>query len=383
MINSERIVNTFIELSSIDGISGNELEIANLVIKKLTNLKCKVFMDNAGESFGGNSGNIIACFEGNISAESIFFSSHLDSIKTTKNIKHIITNGIIETDKTTILGGDDRAGIAIVLEILEVILENNIPHAPIEIIFTVCEEDGMHGSKNISKDSIKSKFGFVFDCQAFPGNYIVEAPGAVSFNAIFKGKSAHAAVSPEKGVNAIFIASKAISKLKLGRWDETGMLNIGIINGGEAINVVPDKVEIAGETRNADEKLLMNQINYIESTFKLSAQELKGEVEVKFNHKYGGYKFTGQEKMIQIASEAIRNSGMEPNPIKYSGGSDANIYNSNGIAALNLGVGFNNAHSFDEKIAIKDLVKTAEIGLNIIKLISFESKLLERDLHAN
>lgn len=373
MINEKRLVNTFIELTSIDGISGNELEIANVLMQKLRSLNCKVFMDGAGDSFGGNSGNVLAYLDGNISAEPIFFSSHMDTIKSTKNIKHIITNGIIETDKTTILGGDDRSGLAIILEILEVIKENNLSHAPIEIIFTVCEEAGMNGSKFISKDSIKSKFGFVFDCQALPGNYIVEAPGAVSFNAVFKGKSAHAAVSPEKGINAIFIASKAISELQLGRWDETGMLNVGLITGGEAINVVPDKVEVIGETRNADEKSLEQQMNYIESTFQSAAKMFNGEVEVKFTHKYGGYKFTGQEKVIQIAAEAIGNSGIEPKPIKYSGGSDANVFNANGITALNLGVGFANAHSFDEKIAIKDLIKTAEIGLDIIKLISLST----------
>jgi len=370
MINKQRLVETFIEVTSIDGIHGNELEIANLLIKKLNTLNCVVRTDKAGESFGGNSGNVIAFLEGTISGDPIFFCSHIDTIKSTKNIKHVITDGIIETDKTTILGGDDRAGVAVILEILAVISENNLEHVPIEILFTVSEEVGMNGAKFIEKDSLKSEYGFIFDCQASPGNYIIEAPGATSFKAIFKGKSAHAAVSPEKGINAISMAGKAVSDLKLGRWDETGMINIGMINGGEAINVVPDKVEVIGETRNANENALKNQIDYISTTFKSAAELYNGEVEIKFTQKYGGYNFNGSERMIQIAAEAIGKSGLTANPIKYPGGSDANALNANGIPSLNLGVGFKNAHSFEEKIAIKDLVKTAEIGLNIVKISS-------------
>ena len=233
-------------------------------------------------------------------------------------------------------------------------------------LFTVCEEAGMYGAKFINADSLKSKYGYVFDCQASPGNYIIEAPGAVSFEATFIGQSAHAAVSPEKGINAIYLAGKAVSKLKLGRWAGTGMLNVGTIKGGEAINVVPDRVVITGETRNSDSEELNSQVEYIKSTLKSVTSEHGGDVQIKINAKYGGYKFTGNEKMIDIAKKAISDSGLEPMPIPYPGGSDANVFNSNGIPALNLGVGFKNAHSFEEMIAIKDLIKIAEIGLNIV-----------------
>ncbi|MCX6136181.1 MAG: M20/M25/M40 family metallo-hydrolase [Ignavibacteriales bacterium] len=197
---------------------------------------------------------------------------------------------------------------------------------------------------------------------------MVEAPAAVSFTATVRGRSAHAAVSPEKGIHAIEIAGKAIAALKLGRWDDTGMLNIGTIHGGTAINVVPDQVVITGETRNAEEAKLHSQIEYIKTTFENAARESGGSVEIVFVEKYGGYQFSDHDAVVAVAREGIIAAGLEPTALKYAGGSDANVLNKAGIPMLNLGVGFKNAHSFQECIAVSDLIKTAEIGLHIVQI---------------
>ncbi|MCF8261516.1 MAG: M20/M25/M40 family metallo-hydrolase [Melioribacteraceae bacterium] len=369
-MNKERLLNTFLELTKIDGIHGKESAIAEFLHAKLKELNCSVVIDEAGQSFGGNSGNIIGYKEGDPNLSPIFLCAHMDTIKSTKNIKHSITNGIIETDGNTILGGDDRAGIAVILEVLEILNEEKIKHCPLEIVFTVCEEAGMFGAKFIKKENLKSKFGYVFDCQASPGNYIVEAPGASSFIATFMGKSSHAAVSPELGINAISMAGKGIANLKLGRWGETGMMNIGKIEGGVAINVVPDSVVVEGETRNSDNIKLNEQLEYISKNFSDAADELNGKVIFKVTSKYKGYKFEGEEEFVTAAREAIKTAGLLPKGISYPGGSDANIFNSNGIDALNMGVGFKNAHSLNEKIAENDLYKIAEIALNLVEYFS-------------
>jgi tripeptide aminopeptidase len=236
-----------------------------------------------------------------------------------------------------------------------------------EIIFTVCEEAGMHGAKFINRSEVNAEFGFVFDCQASPGNYIIEAPGAYSFKATVRGCSAHAAVSPEKGIHAIQIASRAISQLKLGRWAETGMLNIGTIHGGTSVNVIPDEVVITGETRNANETELQEQIEYIRTMFENCSNEMGGRVELVFIEKYGGYQFYNDEPVVIAARNGITAAGFDPIPIKYPGGSDANVFNKKGLPALNLGVGFKNAHSFQECIAVNDLAAAANIGLNIVQ----------------
>ena len=301
----------------------------------------------------------------------------MDTIQSTKNLKHVIKDGIISSDGTTILGGDNRSGLAVVLEILNVLIEQSIQHGPIEVLFNVCEEAGMFGAKYLKRSDLESDYGFVFDCQASPGSYIVEAPGASSFIAKFHGKSAHAAVSPEKGINAIQIASNAISQLKLGRWDQTGMLNIGTIEGGTSINVIPDMVEVTGETRNSDKEKLHIQIEYIRNAFENTAADLGGTVELKFVEKYGGYKFEEDAPVILAARRGISAAGYEPKPISYPGGSDANILNNNGITALNLGVGFKNAHSFQEYISVQDLTSATEIGLNVVLQSAFTMKVAQ------
>ncbi len=369
MVNRERIIKNFKALTAIDGIHGNEINIANELINRLTQIGLNVKMDDAGKSFGGNSGNLIASLPGNIDAMPIFLCAHMDTILPTANLKHNICDGLIKSDGTTILGADNRAGITIILEILNVITENSIPHGKIEILFTVCEEAGMYGAKNISQVNLESKFGYIFDCQASPGNYIVEATSAVRFNLIVNGREAHAAVSPEKGIHAIQIASKGVAKLQIGRWGDTGMLNIGTIKGGTAINVVPKLVEITGEIRSADKNELKLQKQHITDAFNSTAKEFGGTVDIEFVEKYGGYKFSEIEPMIQLAQKAILDTGLKSKAIKYPGGSDANIFNNNGIPALNLGIGMKNAHSVNEMIAIDDLVKSTEIGVNIIRNI--------------
>lgn len=369
MVNQSRLVNNFCKLSLIDGIYGKELDVARELLARLEALGLEATMDDAGKTFGGNAGNVRARLTGAPGLPTIVLCAHMDTIQSTKNLTHVQRDGIITSDGTTILGGDDRSGLAIVLEILHVLREQNANHGSIEVLFTVAEESGMHGAKYIKRSDFEAEFGFVFDCQASPGNYIVEAPGAVSFTAVVRGRSAHAAVSPEKGVHAIQIASKAIAALKLGRWDHTGMLNIGTIQGGTAINVVPDHVKVTGETRNASESKLRAQVEYIRAAFSKAASDDGGSVDLEFVEKYGGYQFTEDNPMIVAARAGIAAAGLDPTPLKYAGGSDANVLNKNGIPVLNLGVGFKNAHSFQECIAIRDLVVAAEIGLKTVQAV--------------
>jgi tripeptide aminopeptidase len=370
MINNDRLIESFLSLGLIDGISGNERECARELISRLSALGIPATMDDAGSTFGGNAGNVRGTLPATTDGIPILLCAHMDTVQSTKNLKHVRTNGMIASDGTTILGGDDRAGLAVVLEILRTLKDHSILHGPIEILFTVCEEAGMYGAKFIQRSDFEARFGFVFDCQASPGNYIVEAPGAVAFTAVVHGRSAHAAVSPEKGIHAIQIAGKAIGQLKLGRWADTGMLNIGTIHGGTSINVIPDRVEITGETRNADEQELRSQMEYIRKTFDDTAAEFGGRVEIVFKEKYGGYRFSERDEILQIVQKSIEASGLTPTPIKYPGGSDGNVLNKSGIPTVNLGVGFKNAHSFQECVDVHDLQATAAIGLNIVKQCS-------------
>ncbi len=370
MISQERIVATFLELVQIDGASGNELAVARYLQDRLDHLNISNEQDDAGQSFGGNAGNVIGRVKGSVEATPILVCSHMDTVGETRGVKPVFRDGQIETDETTILGADDRAGIAAILEVLTVVRERDIPHGPIEVVFTVGEETGMHGSKYLKKSDLAAKLGFVFDSSAIPGHFVVEAPSSVAFRIQVLGRAAHAAVSPEKGINAISIASRAIAMLKLGRVGDVGMLNVGTIRGGRAINIVPDKVEIEGETRSNDERELQSQLDLVREQFESAAKDSGGHVEIESWRKYSGFRLTESDPVVSSVMEGIASAGFEPKPLRYPGGSDANIFNEKRIPTVNLGMGYQNVHSFQESISVNNLVAAATIGLHIVKHLS-------------
>ncbi len=193
----------------------------------------EVYMDDAGEKVGSNSGNLIGKLRGNTDGETILFSAHMDTVSPGIGIKPIIKDGVIYSDGTTILGGDDKAGIAAILEAIEIIVENNIPHGDIEVVFSIFEEGGLFGAKNLDYTKLNAKVGFVLDSGGEPGQIIVQGPAQNKINAKFIGKEAHAGVAPENGISAIQIAAEAISNMKLLRIDEETTANIGYILVGQ------------------------------------------------------------------------------------------------------------------------------------------------------
>lgn len=367
MINKDRLVETFIELVKIDGMSGNEKDIAKDLAGKLKELGLEVRTDNAGETFGGNAGNVIGYLEGKYpEKEAILLSAHMDTIEATPDIKVLIEDDIIKTDGNTILGADDRAGIACILETLKLVKDNNLEHPPIYVVFSVAEEIGMWGAKNISPDEVNAKYGFIFDSSAKAGKVITEAPTSARMDIKINGKSAHAAVAPENGINAIKIAGNAIAKLNPGRF-EAGTFNIGTIQGGKATNIVPDCVEISAECRSFDDTILKEKAEEIKNIFDEEAKKLGGSLEFEYSEKYNCFKLEDSNKTVQIAFDAIKEAGVEPESISFTGGSDANVYSNLGIPTVNIGTGYKGAHTHNEQIAISDLYFDAKVTLNIVK----------------
>jgi tripeptide aminopeptidase len=367
MIDRQRLVQTFLELVRIDGISGNEAAMAQALAARLTALGIPSQQDAAGSACAGNAGNVIGRLEATApGAPPILLSAHMDTVQPTRGIKPALRDGVIASDQTTILGADDRAGISAILEILAVLKERRLPHGPIEIVFTVAEEIGMHGAKFLKRADLQARLGFVFDSSAPPGNVVVQAPGAVAFKIFVHGKAAHAAVWPEKGVHAIQIAGRALADLKLGRVGEIGTVNVGLIQGGKAINVVPDCVELQGEVRSPDEEEINALLHDIERRFAAVAKKAGGSIAFEATRKYAGFRLTDQDQVVQVVAAAIARAGFQPKTIKYPGGSDANVFNEKGIPTVNLGLGVHGAHSFQESITVDNLAAAAKIGLEIV-----------------
>lgn len=370
MVNQDRLVQEFLELVQIDSHSGKEGKIAKVLEKKLQDLGLDVTVDGAGEKVGGETGNVIARLKGTGDAPAILFSCHMDTVKPGEGVKPVIKEDVIYSDGTTILGGDNKAGIAAVLEGIRVIKENNIPHGDIEVAFSIWEEGGLFGAKYLDYSKINAKYGFVLDSGGSPGEIITTGPCQDKVNAKIFGKPAHAGVAPEEGVSAIMIAARAIENMKLLRIDEETTANIGVITGGEATNIVTPLVEIKAEARSLKEDKLDAQSAHMKEAFEKAAADFGGRVEMDIERMYPPFHVAEEDEIVIKVKEALAQMGIEGYTTATGGGSDTNILNGNGIKAVNLGIGEKKAHTLEEHIHIKDLVNSAKMVAQIIQVFA-------------
>ena len=376
MINEKRIVECFMELVRIDSVSRDERKLSDVLIEKLEDLGLEVFVDQTGEKIESNTGNVLAKLKGNIKeAIPIMFAAHMDTVVPGKNINPILDGDRIISNGKTILGADDKAGIAALLEALHYIKENNIVCGDIEILFTICEEVGLLGVKNLDTSFIKSKIGFILDAGGPTGQIITAAPSQNSLEFTIYGKSAHAGANPEEGINAIQVAGFALSRMKLGRIDEETTSNIGIISGGRATNIIPDEVILKGESRSRNEEKLEKCTQQLRKAADDSAQEFKTKVDVKIEKKYDCFNLSPDGLVVKIAKKAAEKISLKPLLCSSGGGSDANIFNKMGIPSVVLAIGMEKVHTVEEYILVEELKKSAEYILSIIKTVIKEEDL--------
>ncbi|MFH1429389.1 MAG: M20/M25/M40 family metallo-hydrolase [Candidatus Margulisiibacteriota bacterium] len=360
MINQQRLINTFLELIQIDSESGNEATIRTVLIKKLSKLGLEFTTDKTGNLHGN--------LPGKIKGKALLFSAHMDTVKPGCGVKPVIKADKITSRGNTILGADDKSGIAVILEMLEIIKENKILTVPIKVLFTVSEEVGLKGSSTLKKNSINADYGFIMDTNGPIGTIITSAPSNDTFTAIVQGKAAHAGIEPEKGVNAIVAASKAISKMKLGRIDSETTANISIIEGGKAINIVPQEVTIQGEARSRNEQKLIKQITHMKTTFETECSKMGAKVKFINTREYDAFNITPRHELVKLCQKAAAGINIKAIVKSTGGGSDANHLNHLGIPAVVLSTGMAKVHTTDEFIKIPDMFKAAEFILAIAKL---------------
>jgi len=375
MVNRDRLAETFKYLVQIDSVSKEEGAISDEIKNILDTMGAETFIDSAGNKIGSNTGNLIAKFKGNTQAPPLFLNAHMDTVEPGKGVAAILENGVFTSDGTTILGADDKSAIAIILETIEVIKENDLPYGPIEIVLTVCEEIGLLGAKHLDLDLITAKFGYALDATDTEG-IVTRAPSANRLEFKIHGKDAHAGAAPEKGINAISLASKAIAKLELGRIDNETTCNIGIIEGGLAINIVPNLVTVKGEVRSHDEEKLNKITNEIVLSFKGVVENYKGvafddglprlesTIEKDFSHTY----ISDDHLVVTLARRAAENLGRKMITKTTGGGADANIFFEKGIVTGVLGTGMRDMHTVRESVRLDDMVRTTELLLEIIRL---------------
>lgn len=375
MIDKKRLLAEFYNLIKIQCSTKQERQVADILTSQLQQLQVEVREDKTGEIIGGNTGNLIGYVKGTVpSAPVLLLTAHMDCVEPCANIKPQLKDGVITSDGSTILGADDKAGIAGILEALKVLKEQNIPHGDIQIVFTVAEEGGLNGSKNIDPQALKADFGYALDSSGSPGKIIVKAPGQNKIIVKIHGKTAHAGLAPEEGLNAIAVAGKACAEVKQGRIDEETTANIGIIKGGRATNIVPDLVEIICEARSRNMAKLEAQTKSMCETFEKVAATYGAKAEIQVTKAYGPYVLADNAPVVQIAATAARNIGLTPSLEGTGGGSDANFFNSYGVSCAVLGVGMQKAHTTEEFILEEDLYNTAELVVEIIKNTASQTK---------
>jgi len=367
-VNTERLVKNFCEMVKTDSVSGNERQMADLIKRKLEEMGYKPEEDNAGEAIGGNAGNVIVKIPGNTDAPALLFMAHMDTVEPGRNKVPVINGDIITSDGTTVLGGDDLAGCACILEAINVLKEEKAVHGDVYAVFSIAEETGLYGAKALDISGIPAKYAFVLDEGGPIGTVAVKAPYHNKIKFYVRGKAAHAGVCPEEGVNAIRAASRAIADLPfMGRIDGESTCNIGIIKGGRATNIVPDEVIIEGELRSiSEEKLEKFTREWVES-FKRSIEKEKASVEIEKERAYGGFSISESHPIMSLLKKATKALGIPLIPETTGGGSDTNVLNSKGIPAVNLSVGMSNVHGTKEQIAISDMSKAAALIVEIIK----------------
>ena len=372
MRNETRLLNTLLYLLRIDAPAKHERPVADYLIKLFRGLDIQLQEDDVGSKIGGNAGNLYVKVKGTIDAEPIILFAHIDTISSTKGLEPVVSEKEICSDGKTVLGGDNRAGAALICELIRFIKENNIEHGPIEIIFTVAEEIGLFGVKNIDHNKIQSRIAFVLDAGGSVGAIVSKAPSLEKISILIKGKSAHAGAEPEKGINAIAIAGKAIAGIKQGRIDSETTLNIGKIQGGEAINIVPEEVFLEGEIRSFNTGVLQNQVELFKKKFQETSNEFGGKVD--FNHKlsFSTFNLGKESKPVALAVKAAENLGIDYKITHSGGGSDANILNAHGIDSVGLSIGVFDAHTKNEHILLKDLYTSLDWLIEIVKSVAVE-----------
>ncbi len=371
MINNERLLNQFLELVQVDSETKYEKEICALLKNKFEALGLEVFEDDTTAVTGHGAGNLICTLPGNAEgADPIYFTSHMDTVVPGVGIKPSIKDGYVVTDGTTILGADDKAGLAVMLEVITVLKEQSIPHGTIQFVITVGEESGLVGAKALDPSLLKAKYGYALDSDGKVGNIVVAAPTQAKVKATILGKTAHAGVAPEKGISAITIASKAISKMPLGRIDSETTANIGRFEGGQQTNIVCDHVEILAEARSLIAEKMEAQVQKMKSAFENAAKDMGGQAIVDVEVMYPGFKFGEGDHVVEVARKAAAKIGRSCELQQSGGGSDANVICGFGIPTVNLAVGYEEIHTTNEKMPIEELNKLAEMVVAIIEEVA-------------
>ena len=369
-IDRERLAEEFVRLCEISSPSREEKPVAEYLKKVFAELEVDhSFEDDSALRTGSESGNLIFRFAGNNDSTPIFFACHMDTVRPGHGVRVERNGDIFTSVGDTILGSDDKSGIAPLIELIRLIRENRAPHRPIELVFTTCEEIGLQGAKALDYSRLQAEYGYALDSTGID-KVIIGAPAANRIRVDVHGTAAHAGINPEGGVSAFLVAAKAITRIKLGRIDEESTANIGIIKGGVATNIVPAQLMLKGEIRSHSTEKLARYTDDFKTAFldTIASWPVNDDpayrpptVDLKVESEYPAMRLQESDTVVETIRQAGLALGREQTFIVAGGGSDANIFNGYGLPTAIVATGMTDVHTSDESVDLKDMVKLTEL----------------------
>ena len=377
MINRNRLAEVFKALVQMNSVSRKEGAVAKALREIFESLEGEVFIDGAGPKVESDTGNLIARFKGSkVGGTPLLLNAHMDTVQPGEGINVLFSDGTFTSDGSTILGADDKSALAIIIEAIRTLQENGLQYGLLEVVVTICEEVGLLGAKNLDYSMITAKYGYSVDATDTEG-IVTRAPAANHVEFKVHGRDAHAGASPEKGINAIHLASGAISEIHIGRIDEETTANIGVIEGGKATNIVPPLVTVAGEVRSHSPEKLDRETRKIVQSFERQVSDYREafpsddglpRLEVDIRQDFSVLKIPDDHPVVTLAKEASTVLGRQMEIKTSGGGSDANIFFAHGIVTGILGTGMKDMHTVRESIRLDDMIRSVELLVEIIQL---------------
>ncbi len=295
-------------------------------------------VDDSAPRTGSDTGNVMVRVPGNTPGPTVMLCAHMDTVGPTEGMMPVLRDGVIYSNGETVLGADDKAGIAIILAVLADLKDGGVPHPDLEVVFTVQEEVGLFGAKHLHAE-LKAAFGYILDGDGPVGNIINQAPSKVDLDLVLEGKAAHAGVCPEQGINAIVVAATAIARLRTGRIDRRTTSNVGLISGGRIRNMVADRAEVNMEVRSTDAVRLETEVQAVLNAFQEAAASAGAGLSVRKDMPFETFTVSETHPVVANAFRAARALGIEPRLWTSGGGMDANVFNGRGLPCVALGIG--------------------------------------------
>ncbi|MCX5751173.1 MAG: M20/M25/M40 family metallo-hydrolase [Candidatus Saganbacteria bacterium] len=366
MINEKRLLKEFLKLLKIKSLSLYEKEIMLYLFKQFRALGLNPYFDGAAKKVKGEIGNLFCLVPGEKGFPMLLLNAHVDTVGPWEPFIPKHKGNFIFGSGKGILGADDKAGVAMILEVLRTIKEKKIEHGDILVVLTIAEEIGLTGAKAISPKMLKADYGIALD-GGRSSEIVYKAPSQNNFMAEVFGKAAHAGIHPEHGINAIYVASRAIAAIKnLGRVDHETTCNVGIKGGGQATNIIPEHAWVKGEVRSHKKRKLHNQMEHIKACFAKAARESKAKMKFTVHSVYDAFEIHPESPFFELAVIAIEKEGILPTFRITGGGSDANVFNSQGIPTLILGTGMERVHTKQERLNVREFVNGTKVLLRIV-----------------